>query len=174
MLGVALKNTILVVLIILIIHFLIKSFMLVPEKEAFSEPPTGTCAGKPMQELDEYFGCKPAPEYKCSKSDDDASKKDVPMFVKMETEETKCNPYEGQPIPGTTCDPQFTVNNDVTKPLKSDCVLDQPNPNAFLILNQYENENQMNNEEWLDNIGLYDDFSSSFGGYQCNAKFESI
>jgi len=51
-----------------------------------------------------------------------------------------------------------------TKTVKSECVLDQPNPNAFVLLKEYDNENLMNAGRW-ENIDLYDEFGSVYMEY---------
>ncbi len=114
MLGVALKNLILVVLIILIIHFLLK----VNNKETYEA-------------------------------------KSVPAPIEM--------PHAS----ASTCDPQLEPIKSDEKQVTSNCVLDQPNPNAFLVLKEYDQENPMNTQKWLDNIDLYDEFGSIYSSYNC-------
>ena len=65
----------------------------------------------------------------------------------------------------STCDPKLGAKEDMNKPMKSDCILDQPNPNAFLLLKEYENENPMNHTQWIDNVNLYDEFGDRFSEY---------
>lgn len=70
------------------------------------------------------------------------------------------------PDPPSTCDPQLGEKENTDKVIRSDCVLDQPNPNAFLLLKEYENENPMNNSQWIDNVNLYDEFGDRFSEYE--------
>lgn len=169
MLSIAIKNIILVVLIILILHLLIKIY--VPHdaresKEGF-EDSMKKCTTKPTAELDEYFGCKPAPEFKCEVKEGGDAKLPTniePVMMQFDSS-SKCTGKEGVPLEGTTCEVKFNEPG-YEKPLKSSCVLEQPNPNIFLLLNEYENENQMNHEKWMDNIDMYDQFGSSYVGYE--------
>ena len=166
MLSIAIKNIILIVLIVLIFHLLIKIYVLQEPKEGFEES-SKKCTMKPTTELDEYFGCKPAPEFKCEvKEGGDAMLPTniEPIMMQFDSS-SKCTGKEGLSLEGTTCEVKFN-EPVVEKPLKSSCVLDQPNPNIFLLLNEYENENQMNNEKWMDNIDMYDQFGSSYVGYE--------
>ncbi len=145
MLAIAIKNTIIVILIILIIHFLIKT--LSPQTsdskqdkmESLVPPPMYPEGYQAIQDgttLDNAFG---------------NTKEDFTL----------------KPEEPSTCDPLLDPKESDKKTVESECVLDQPNPNAFLLLKQYENENQMNNSKWIDNVDLYDEFGDRFSEYAC-------
>jgi len=154
MIGVAIKNTIIVILLILIIHFLIKTLSPSPStlsKESL-EPPHPKILSHPVFPPGYQ-------EQEIGISLDDAFR-DENIADKKETFANK----QDKP---NTCDPKLDSPHDDSKPVKSECVLDQPNPNAFLLLKQYDNENPMNNTKWIDNVNLYDEFGDRFSQYSC-------
>lgn len=153
MLVVAVKNTILVVLIILIFHFLLKTFDSKSDiKQTFIEESFAATNDTPSHSL----SLVNTPMITSKQNID--SYIDEPIIVK-------------KPEDPSTCGPVFNEMESTEKEVKSDCVDEQPNPNAFLLLKTYEDENPMNNDKWLDNIDLYDEFSSHLSSYQCS-KFE--
>jgi hypothetical protein len=148
MLAVAIKNVVLVILIITIIHFLLKSFG-IPSKATYDPKPVYTQPSFPLPTLSyektETFmqlpeqAPAPAP---------------MPQKVLKQDDPSTCNPGIGN------------ISSE-GKTITSDCVLDQPNPNAFLLLNTYEDDNQ----KWMDNVDLYDEFNDHLANFTCS-KFE--
>jgi hypothetical protein len=170
MLAIAIKNIIIFVLVMLCFHYALKL-----EKEGFEAPTLpvapATCKDrKATSDLDQYFGCKPAPEYKCeNKEPIGTGATKPPTFVTMEGEKSAgCDPSRQNGLGGTTCDPGFKPTVPQALPVKSDCVLDQPNPNAFLMLRTYDNDNVINTGHW-DNVDLYDEFGEVFAEFSCDA-----
>jgi hypothetical protein len=185
MLAIAIKNIIIFVLVMLCFHYALKTYKL--EKEGFEAPLDTTTAAelaplpvapatckdrKATSDLDQYFGCKPAPEYKCENKEpigDGTGAPKPPTFVAMEGEKSAgCDPSRQNGLGGTTCDPGFKPTVPQALPVKSDCVLDQPNPNAFLMLRTYDNDNVINTGHW-DNVDLYDEFGEVFAEFSCDA-----
>lgn len=144
MLSVAVKNTILVILIILIIHFLIKA--LSPKK-------------------DDHV---PIKDTVIKESFDEVVTTNT-ISSSTPTPESILKPISDIPTPPNSCQPLLQTKESNDKIIKSDCVLDQPNPNAFLLLNTYEDENPMNNNRWMD-VDLYDEFSSHIAAYDNQCK----
>ena len=147
MLVVAIKNTILVVLIILIIHFLLKTLNVGP-----SDNNANKDARAPLSQFPLPILSSETTESFMEISKQDPVDAPIPKQALLEDDPPTCN--------------QALTTTEETKTLESNCVLDQPNPNAFLLLNTYQDENQMNNNKWLDNIDLYDEFSSHLSSYQ--------
>ena len=144
MLALAIKNTIIVILIILIIHYLIK---------AFGKPPSAPLS---IATGDISSADTPADQVHHPAFEPEREGTVLELAFPKETFEED---------PPSTCDPKLGAKDNLDKPVKSECVLDQPNPNAFLLLKEYENENQMNNSQWIDNVNLYDEFGDRFSEY---------
>lgn len=146
--AVAIKNVVLVILIITIIHFLLKSFE-IPPKPAYDTKPTYAQNPFPLPTLsyDKAETFMQLPEQASVPAP-------MPQKVLKQDDPSTCNPGLGKPT-------------SEEKTITADCVLDQPNPNAFLLLNTYEDDNQ----KWMDNVDLYDEFNDHLANFTCS-KFE--
>jgi hypothetical protein len=190
MLSTGIKNSVLIVLIILILHFLIKNVLLT-KKEPFDSKcttntfkPEGGAGSVKVAEVpkpattivpgskdgskdvyDSWFGDSDAAAVGGSDTDIDkyfAGEIDI----KKEIEEaTKCTiPVQDPHLPkSSTCDPNFNkVPDDLfKKEVKANCNIVQDKKN-ILILNEYENESNLNGGKLFMNLDAYDNSESMF------------
>jgi hypothetical protein len=178
MFSTGIKNFILILIIILIFHFLIKKALL-SRREGFvckthttqdgGSGPSPPPAPKPKEEqtlnapkstndiYDMWFG--EAGGGQADKSLDSFFKGELDMSKEAE-EAAKCKVRPGgdldKPI-STTCDPKFDMSKGEAdaKPLKANCDLMQ-DKKGMMILNEYENENNMNGGKLHLNLDAYD------------------
>lgn len=173
MLGIGIKNAILFLLIILILHFLIKNVLLDRKQTVPATPATK----KPI----ENFFQQPI------ESKDDEHKKmlefinEEPSFIDKafddkiikdcEKQET-CLPLKSDDNKLETsnmCDVSFEPKDkDNGMKLKADCKLPQVKKN-FMVIKEYENERSVNGGKLFDNIDAFDSYDTYFQTYssQC-------
>jgi hypothetical protein len=195
MLSLGIKNAILVLLIILILHVLIKNALM----ETNVQTPTKKLEDfKPVSPLDPELNkvapvkvpeC-PAPEKKEDDNaellkyvyGDDADQADIATFFKgldvtrdVEKEinsKLKCPVLKSDdnslPL-STTCDPKLqNMATTLAQEVKADCNLEQ-NLQTMLI-KEYKNENSMNGGDLYGNLSAYDMGALSYQEYECMLK----
>lgn len=157
MLGVGLKNAILIILIILIIHFAIKNSML----EKF------TCSSKPVSNLSQDKENLMKYVFGDDRSKDssylDSYFKDISKECKVEDVQT-CNKKQDDHsvILKSTCDPNIQSLPPTPELTKKPPCNDKRD---IMILNEYE-------EDKKDAIGAFDDFDMSYQSFKC--EYEKI
>lgn len=185
MLSTGIKNSILIVLIILILHFFIKNVLL-SKREDFSAPApqcpkkTDESAVKPanerteaVEEKDVYAAWFGGEAKTVAPSSDAALTEDLDKFftgeidIKKEIEEaTKCVvPSQDPMLPqSSTCDPnldKLPAEYAIKKDVRANCNIVQ-DKKGIMILNEYENENIMNGGALFMNLEAYDQSDSMF------------
>ena len=163
MLGVGLKNAILFVLIILILHFLIRSILL--ERETKHE----------KQKTEKYIE-----HLKVEDNDDNEidipektiqdQKKELYDYVMNET-------YVDvpPPQPSDKFDPEMPVACDaraVLKPINTPDLVKKDgrkkdSRNNFLVIHEYEDESALNGGQVLDGLDGFDEYGLSYEEYKC-------
>lgn len=169
MLSIALKNTILVILIILILHFFIKNLILERSKEKFSSFNTDSTK---------------SPTDKLCNVDDSAKKTDfnndeLMQYVKngdveldkyfqdnvvTESDTLQCKKIDDKQLPLTstcTADIQKLSSDDNNMKIISDC---STQDKKIMILKEYADEKTMNGGQLFSDTNLtpYDDFDMSY------------
>lgn len=139
MLGLAIKNIILVVLVVVLAHYVLKKYTAMKPVETFAD----------KEDLGKFFEpLKPVPKKEeKSKIAEPAIPEEVQHPEKLET-----------------CGVPFTVTPVEKQSIKGECAIEQTHPNKYIIVNEYEDENQMNKHEW-DGVNLYDEFGSTYSSY---------
>jgi len=189
MLSTGIKNSILIVLIILILHFLIKNVLLTKKEPFDSKCTTNTFkpeggvgsvkvaeVPKPVEKEKEKDGSKDVYDSWFGGGSDSAAggggDTDIDKYfageidIKKEIEEaTKCTVLVQDPhLPkSSTCDPNFNkIPDDLfKKEVKANCNIIQDKKN-ILILNEYENESNLNGGKLFMNLDAYDNNESMF------------
>jgi hypothetical protein len=181
MLGIGIKNAILIILIILILHFVIKNILmnktvLFPIKKEKFEPKKSSDSLGPQKCLSENLSSEKDKLLKFVFGDDmpkgdnnldnffkDVSKKilecdkDNYMECKVKSDDHR--------IPlASTCDPKMfeLPSTDLIK--KADICNTKKD---LMILNEYTNESQMNGGNLYAGISAYDDFDQNYEQYSC-------
>jgi hypothetical protein len=193
MLSLGLKNAILVLLIILILHVLIKNAIIdhTPVKEKFQskivaapvgdgedlvvKAPTPVVCPKPIEKDEDDKDELLKYVYGDDKDTGDLSQyfkgMDITQDVKKEIDaKMSCssikNKSDSLPL-STTCDPQLQKlsNDDVL-------LLKQKKPDSQnisnMMLGEYEDESAMNGGALYGNLSAYDDMAFSFEDYSCD------
>lgn len=193
--GIAIKNAILMVLIILIIHFLIKNFLI--EKFNFNTPTINTHNMCTLNKTPELQINEPYPFNNlksndiCENKRNDSSRDELLQFVFGEEngeldnyfkEKSISNPvhnltdnslqesckkqnFNHMPV-STTCDRNMdNLTWGQEKVVDKDCDLDQE-LSGVMLLKTYKEENQMNGDNLFDsNLQAFDDFSNNYSKY---------
>ena len=193
MLAIGIKNSILVLLIILILHFLIKNTLVdrasklqksavkPPSKETFKgnetvkeecnpapAPPRNSEAEK--EELLKYvFG----DDNKKEDDNDDLRAffggndvtRDVQGELAKRQPECQAPKKDDNALPlSDTCDPGImSIKDDAHKPVSADC--DLPQKMGVMLLKEYENENAMNGGKLYGGLDGFDGFATHFEDY---------
>lgn len=190
MLSTGIKNSILIVLIILILHFFIKNVLLT-KREDFGAPVSQPkCAPESSSSSANASAVKPANDRSDVESEKDVynawfggevqsekqdagSTEDLDKFftgeidIKKEIEEaTKCVvPQQDPMLPkSSTCDPnldKIPPEYAIKKDVRANCNIVQ-DKKGIMILNEYENENIMNGGALFMNLEAYDQTDSMF------------
>lgn len=191
----AIKNTILIILIILIGHFMVKNLLFERQKTAPTikevkedklvhvkedAPPqistkqvVSTPSGVPSSVIVENTkgtGLDKAKEelLKFINDDDD----DIERFFEHEkqnitSDNTKCKSQDTTLPLSTTCDPAIQdVKQNNMKQVKADCNLKQDKKN-ILILKEYVNENTMNGGTLFGGLSAFDNYDNNYQIYSC-------
>ena len=176
MLAIGIKNAILFLLIILILHFLVKNILL----DQNTKKPASAQSMKATPPTMSYFeGFVPA----SSMTDE---KKKMMEFVNSEKDEqqaldkmfsqkiiTECKAEEqctepkkdiGQLPLSTTCDADVTKLKGDGMKVKADCHLPQDHKN-FTFITEYENERPLNSGKVFDGLSAFDTYDDYFQTY---------
>ena len=182
-LSIGIKNAILFLLCILILHFLIKNVLL-------DKKPDSGLAGPVKGEQDKGYFETFLPEFVNKNSNDKAVQQDAENQRMMEyvnsnkpTEIdfafdqkliTPCEPKkcleprkDDMQLPlSTTCDADIGILKDDSMKIKADCHLPQQHQN-FTLIKEYENEKVINGGALYEGLGInaFDTFNDYYSGY---------
>ena len=163
MLANGIKNAILFLLIILILHFLIKNV-------------TGSTAGPVAKKIEGFLDNLMNKTNYADVSSDNTDKSDGMLTVNN----CKINlpkKIDDQQLPlSTTCDASIMElrPEDNSKKIKEDCRIYQDHKN-FTMIKTYENENPNNGGALYDGLEAYDDFGEYYESYnsKCSSQLNS-
>ena len=171
MLGTGLKNGILLILIILILHFLIKNMLL-------------DQAGKrTIENLEtvEQVGKKGEPSIPSSqpmqpKSAED-NKNDLYKYVMEEGEMERF--FEPQLLPEANdkfdksypvaCDAKVIMTDDNITDVKKKAIRPEQLNNSFLVIHDYTDESPINGGKLFDGLTGYDEYNTMYEEYKCGS-----
>lgn len=153
MLASGIKNAILVLLVVCIIHFLIKNAILEKRKEAFKVPQVTEAECK-KEATEKQALCENDLLDYVYNDDVDLSKFFTPMSCKLDT----------TPVP-PVCDPEFTKPPETPNKLGTQCNPTQHDVN--LVLTEYQDENAMNGGSLYDNLSAFNTDTLSYQNYTC-------
>jgi hypothetical protein len=163
-----LKNSILLILIILILHFLIKNVMLDMEQKNNKQatPPEDNKGGETNNLLGATNVVTTTQDSQKALLDfvmsEGPSSDDKPGIEKYFEPIAKEDFLEG----GAACDPNLQVKGEVEKNLKIPKAPSEQKGN-FLVISEYANEHVMNGGELLNGVGGFDGYDTGFGSYAC-------
>lgn len=177
MLAIAIKNTILVILIMLIIHFFIKNILIDPPKEKFTPAnfvmkPEGNdiCIGKRLDDIEkknlEDLEMKKYIGFADDKSLDNFFKDNALSEEVKELEACKLKSDNNQLPLSTTCNANITSvgHDDASLKIKKECDLTQDKKNVMLI-KEYEDEKPINGGTLFDGLSAYDTLDQNYVPY---------
>jgi hypothetical protein len=190
MLAIGIKNAILIILIILIVHFAIKNIIMTNDDRKEITPETKEkfldILPNPISTSSEPKCMPQSPDDNLESDKENLLKfvfgNDVPsnskglddFFKDYSNQISQCDkPYEtcnkksdDHTVPlASTCDPnvqELPITQDFTK-AKEVCNTKKD----LMILNEYTNENAMNGGSLYGDINAYDDFDLSYSQYSC-------
>jgi hypothetical protein len=184
MLSIGIKNAILFLLIILILHFLLKNILLDKKPDKSNLPSRSIHSlnessepSQPRQpiEYNNYF--ETFKNGDCSSNDENKKMLD---YLNEESIIKDCNKQQACPFPSRdddsrlevsgACDMDLKPQPAETLKVKADCHLLQDKKN-FTVIKEYENEKGINGGKLYDDIGAFDSYDSYFQTYssQCGA-----
>lgn len=165
MLSTGIKNAILFVLIILILHFLIKNITLEKEKSQLKAKEPGHVLSQESPQQPLSVAAK-SPEEK---------KKELYKYVMDETDIEKFFEPKIIPEPNDAFDTSYDIACDGEKALHDESpsqkkvqkeVKNEAN-SAFLTIHEYADENALNGGALFDGLNGYDGFGSMYEEYKC-------
>ena len=164
MLNIGLKNAILFLLIILILHFLIKNILVdrkpeTPAQQSYFEKFT-----EQRKKIMNFIN---------SDEETELNKAFDQKLIKECTSESTCLPRKSDehilPL-STTCDAGIQeLKPDDPMKLKADCQLPQ-DYKSFMVIKEYENEKGMNGGKLFDGLDAYDGFEDYFESYKTSCQ----
>lgn len=163
MLGSGLKNGILFLLIILIMHFLIKNILLERKRDSFVENVGGT-----TKEVIDKISATVLPQVSQEKSCEE-KKQELYKYVMeagdLEKIIPKADDKAFQDQYNLACDAQVSMETKDTQIRELKKTSGQPG--SFLTIHEYKDESPLNGGNVFDGIGGYDGFDDVYQSYSC-------
>ena len=168
MLGTGIKNGILFVLIILILHFLIKNMLL--EKTVPIEFMRDETSDIPEKKIVSEIA-----KNKNSKTMEE-NKQDLYKYVMEDSEMEKF--FEPQLLPEANdkfdnnypvaCDAKIIMDDEAVKTEKKTLTKPEQINNNFLVIHDYKDESSLNGGKLYDGLNGYDEYDNMYEEYRCN------